>query len=96
MKKEIRYFGELAEKFKTLGHPIRLSIIHMLCNCGCQKLQVKAIYEELNIDQSSISRHLNIMRRSGILERIQEGNNTFYSLCSNDAHVNCVKKCFME
>ncbi len=94
MKKEKQDFEGLAEKFKAIGHPVRLEIISLICSC--KKLKVKDIYKELNLDQPSISRHLNIMRRCGILERIQEGNNTFYCLCKNNSHVNCIKKCFIE
>ena len=69
---------KLAEKFRAIGHPVRVKILNLLCTCGDSKLKVKTIYEKLDIDQPSISRHLNIMRKSGVLQRIQEGSNTFY------------------
>lgn len=95
MDKTIDKYEELSEKFKSISHPVRLKILDMLCNCGSSKLKVKTIYEKLDIDQPSISRHLNIMRKSGVLQRIQEGSNTFYCLCTDDSHVDCIKKCFI-
>ena len=65
MKKERQDFEGLSEKFKSISHPVRLEILNMLCNCGCSKLKVKTIYESLKIDQPSVSRHLNIMRKVG-------------------------------
>jgi len=94
MTKKERDFEELAEKFRVIGHPSRLAILNLLCTCESGKLTVKSIYGTLKLDQPGTSRHLNIMRKSGILERIQEGVNTFYCLCSNDPHVACIAKCF--
>ena len=94
MLEESRDFEVLAEKFKAIGHPVRIEILSLLCNC--EKLKVKNIYQSLNIDQPSISRHLGIMRRSGVLERIQIANDTFYCLCSKSYHTECIKRCFIE
>jgi ArsR family transcriptional regulator, arsenate/arsenite/antimonite-responsive transcriptional repressor len=94
MKKEKQDFEGLAEKLTTIGHPVRLEIINLICSC--KKLKMKDIYKQLNLDRPSISRHLNIMRKSGILQRLQKGNNTFYSLCSDNQHVDCIKSCFIE
>ncbi len=94
MKKEIRDYEVLAEKFKTIGHPVRLAMLNLLYTCDSSKLTVKSIYETLKLDQPCASRHLNIMRKSGILERVQEGVNTFYCLCFNDPQVRCITKCF--
>tara|TARA_R110001592_G_scaffold362899_1_gene678748 strand:+ start:1804 stop:2091 length:288 start_codon:yes stop_codon:yes gene_type:complete len=95
MIKKLEDFESLAEKFRAIGHPVRVKILNLLCTCGDSRLKVKTIYEKLDIDQPSISRHLNIMRKSGVLQRIQEGSNTFYCLCTDDSHVDCIKKCFI-
>jgi len=93
--KETREFEILAEKFKAIGHPDRVAILNLLCTCNCSKLTVKSIYETLKLDQPGTSRHLIIMRKSGILKRIREGANTFYCLC-DDPHVECIKKMLWE
>jgi len=87
-------FEDIAEKLKVIGHPIRLSIFHLLCNCGKERLKVKSIYEALGQAQASKSRHLDIMRRAGILERQQEGNKIYYCLCTENSGINCLRKCF--
>ena len=84
----------LSEKFKALGHPIRLSIFHLLCTCGAKRLKVKSIYETLELEQASTSRHLDIMRRAGILERQREGKGIYYCLCQQDYGISCLKICF--
>ncbi len=96
MAKRKLAFESLAEKFKAIGHPVRLSIFNLLCNCGTKRLKVKTIYETLSLEQASTSRHLNIMRRAGVVERQQEGNGIYYSLCAEDTWIGCLKNCFTE
>lgn len=96
MSKTIKDFEALSEKFRAIGHPVRVAILNLLSTCDCPKLTVKTIYDTLNLDQPSASRHLNIMRKTGMLERIREGADTFYAICENDPHVGCIKKCFVE
>jgi DNA-binding transcriptional ArsR family regulator len=86
-------FETLAEKFRVIGHPVRIAILDLLCNCGYSKLTVKSIYRTLELDQPNASRHLGIMRKSNILERIQAGGDTFYCLCKNN-QVACITACF--
>ncbi len=80
--------------FKAIGHPVRVAILKLLCTCGCNRLTVKSIYEKLDIDQPSASRHLSIMRSTGLLERVQEAGSTFYCFCTSNLHVACINKCF--
>lgn len=94
MTKKIEEFESLAEKFKAIGHPTRIAILNLLCTGGCSRMMVKNIYKKLKLDQPSVSRHLNIMRKSGVLKRVQEKGNTFYCLCLDDNQVNCFKNCF--
>lgn len=94
MTEELKEFEGLAEKLKAIGHPVRVAILNLICTCGCNRLTVKSIYERLNLDQPSVSRHLSIMRNTGVLERIQEANSTYYCLCDEDPQVACIKRCF--
>jgi len=96
MTENIQEFEGLAEKLKAIGHPIRLSIFHLLCTCGAKRLKVKTIYETLKLEQASTSRHLDIMRRAGILERQREGNGIYYCLCDEDSGIACLRRCFKE
>ena len=94
ISKPVQDLEGLAEKFRAIGHPARVAILNLLCTCGCQKLTVKSIYETLSLDQPSASRHLNIMRKAGMLVRDQEGVNTYYRLCDRNLHVGCIRRCF--
>ena len=94
ISRTVQDFERLAEKFRAIGHPARVAILNLLCTCGCQKLTVKSIYETLGLDQPSASRHLNIMRKAGMLMRDQEGVNTYYGLCDKNLHVACIRRCF--
>lgn len=63
---------------KALAHPIRISIIGMLEEGNRQT--VTQIHQRLNIEQSTASHHLGILKDKGVLQSKREGKNTFYSL----------------
>ncbi len=96
MKQNFKTYENLAEKFKSIGHPVRVAILDLLCNCGAERLTVKSIYEKLKLRQSEVSRHLGIMRKNGVLMRMQESGFTFYCLCTHDSYVQCIRKCFVN
>ena len=96
MKRNFKTYENLAEKFKSIGHPVRVAILDLLCNCGSDRLTVKSIYEKLKLNQSDVSRHLGIMRQNGVVMRVQESGFTFYCLCQHDSHVKCIRKCFIK
>ena len=88
-------YMKLSEIFKSIAHPDRLAIIQLLCKGGSsQRMTVKSIYNTLKLDQPIVSRHLSIMRNSGLLKREQEGNNIYYSICNDKETVSCITNCF--
>ena len=42
MKRDFKTYENLAEKFKSIVHPVRLAILDLLCNCGADRLTVKS------------------------------------------------------
>ena len=68
-------FDAVAAYFSVLSEPTRLRIMHALCE---QEKTVSQIVEELGATQTNISRHLNLMHRSGVLARRKEGNQVHY------------------
>ncbi len=63
--------------FKALADPIRLEIIDFLANgekCVCE------IVEQLTIIQPLVSRHLRILRESGIVTDRRDGTKKMYKL----------------
>lgn len=85
-------WNDLAEALKSTAHPERIAILHLMCNCGCDQMMVKDIYSALRLEQSITSRHLGIMKKSGVLKReIKEGK-TFYRLNKENRTAQCIKK----
>jgi len=70
-----RAFDAVAAYFGVLSEPTRLRIMHAICE---QEKAVSQIVEELGATQTNISRHLNLMHRSGVLARRKEGNQVYY------------------
>lgn len=70
-----RYFEKKAEILKAISHPTRLKILELLKErkrCVCE------IYPALKQEQPNISRHLNLMKRAGILDSRKEGLHITY------------------
>ena len=66
-----------ARIFKALGHPTRLSIVEMLADgerCVCE---IVPAFED---SQATISRHLDVLLRAGIVRRRREGVKMIYEL----------------
>ncbi len=75
MEKLDHAFDAVASYFSVMSEPMRLRIMHALCE---QEKTVSQIVDELGATQTNISRHLNLMHRSGVLARRREGNQVYY------------------
>lgn len=85
---------ELSEMLKAIAHPSRMAIMFLLCNDKNKKMTVKCVYEQLNMPQPVISRHLGILKNSGLLRRVVKGSKTFYEIEENNKNVQHISKCF--
>lgn len=77
---------ELAYKIKAdflsaLAHPVRLEIIEFLKD---GEKNVGSIAKELGIPQSSLSRHLTLLRENGILKTRPVGTTIYYDIDTHD------------
>lgn len=68
----------LAEQAKALAHPARLAIIEILaardtCICG-------EIVDVLPLAQSTVSQHLKVLQRAGLIEGTVDGPRSCYCL----------------
>lgn len=86
----LKEYEDLAEQIKSLAHPERIAILKLMCDNDCRKMTVKSIYEKLEIEQPVASRHLSIMRKSGLLKRQQERNTTYYGPCVEKERVHAL------
>lgn len=71
------HFAERARIMKAMAHPSRLMMVDELsrgerCVCDLQEL--------VGHDMSTVSKHLGILKKSGIVEDERRGKNIFYRL----------------
>ncbi len=67
----------VAMRFRSLGEPMRLKILHLLEG---GELTVGQLVERLNSSQANISKHLKVLVGAGILSRRAEGTAAYYSI----------------
>ncbi len=63
---------------QTLADPTRLRILDLLRG---GEVSVNEIVENVDIDQSGVSRHLRILQQAGFVRVRPQGQKRFYSLC---------------
>jgi DNA-binding transcriptional ArsR family regulator len=66
-----------AEFFKALGNPIRLAILDTLRS---GEKSVGDLYAELELEQSSVSQQLAVLRQKGFVEARKAGTTVFYTV----------------
>jgi DNA-binding transcriptional ArsR family regulator len=66
-----------AAVFKALGHPTRLFIVEELSR---GKRCFHELSEMLDVDKSTVSRHLLILKNAGVISDEKRGNKMIYSL----------------
>ncbi|MCL1089144.1 metalloregulator ArsR/SmtB family transcription factor [Shewanella profunda] len=74
MKERIKVKANI---FKALGHPTRLWIVEQLADgekCVCE------FVEAVDVDFSTISKHLSVLRNAGIVDMDKRGKQIFYRL----------------
>lgn len=84
---------KIAFILKTVAHPMRLGIVHLLEQH--RELSVSQICEMLGSEQSLTSHHLQIMRLKGILLVRRQGRAMLYSLKERSIYaiIECLENC---
>lgn len=90
---DVEQLDKAANMLKAIAHPMRIAIIGFLE--GGKKLTVTQIHELLEIEQSTTSHHLGILKDKGVLSSKREGKNTFYFLKHQNLTqiVDCLNRC---
>ena len=94
MNKElVEKLERIAYILKTVAHPTRLAIIHLLEQHP--ELSVSNLCEILGTDQSLTSHHLQNMRLKGILQVRRDGRSMMYSLKEKEVSliIECLESC---
>lgn len=69
--------GFKAELFKTLGHPVRIRILELLRQ---QEMTVSDLQAQLEVEMSSVSQQLALLRARHLVVGRKEGTSVFYSV----------------
>ncbi|PHI21960.1 transcriptional regulator [Lewinellaceae bacterium SD302] len=90
---EANKLERIAYILKTVAHPLRLGIVHLLEQHP--RLSVTQICEALESEQSLTSHHLQNMRLKGILSVKRDGRSMMYSLKERDVSliIECLENC---
>ncbi len=67
----------VAERFKVLGDPLRLRLLHILEE---GERSVGSLVEETGASQANVSKHLQILRRAELVSRRKDGLMAFYRI----------------
>lgn len=90
----VEQLEQASSMLKAIAHPVRISILNYLD--GGKILTVTEIHHLLNIEQSTTSHHLGILKDKGVLASKREGKNTYYFLKHPNLGgiVECMTNCF--
>ncbi|WP_283136587.1 ArsR/SmtB family transcription factor [Rhizohabitans arisaemae] len=70
-----------AEFFRTLGHPVRIRVLELLQD---GPRPVRDLLGEIEIEASSLSQQLAVLRRAQIVTAVREGGTVVYTLSTPD------------
>lgn len=70
-----------AEFFRMLGHPVRIRVLELLQD---GPKAVRELLTEIEVEPSSLSAQLAVLRRSGIVTATREGSTVVYALAGAD------------
>lgn len=70
-----------AEFFRMLGHPVRIRVLELL---QAGPMPVRELLAAIEIEPSSLSQQLAVLRRSGIVTATRTGSTVVYELAGGD------------
>jgi ArsR family transcriptional regulator len=80
----------IAGRFRILGEPSRLKLIHALQN---GERSVSDLVQASGLTQANVSRHLNTLAHAGMLSRRKQGLQVFYSVADPEIFKLCDHVC---
>ena len=70
-----------AEFFRMLGHPVRIRVLELLSD---GPMPVRELLSQIEVERSNLSQQLGVLRRSGIVSSVRDGDTVVYSLAGPD------------
>lgn len=90
MKMREDMFQPVAERFRALGEPARLRILHALRQ---GEAAVGDLAEATGLNQANLSKHLQLLHALGFVRRRKAGLFVYYALSSDDIFQLCDIMC---
>lgn len=81
MKETKEMYEEITEVLKVLAHPVRLSLVKIMLAKG--PTNVTAMYEYLQMPQSTISQHLSKLKAAKTIKGTRKGLEIYYEVTDN-------------
>ena len=83
-------FDAVARYFGLLSEPMRLKILHAICQ---SEQSVSAIVAATGASQTNVSRHLALLHRAGVVHRRRDGNAVYYRVADPEFVTMCRTVC---
>ncbi len=80
----------VAERFRALGDPTRVRLLNVLLQ---GEAPVLALVSRTGIGQPTVSKHLGVLLREGIVARRQQGAQAFYRVADSSVAALCELVC---
>jgi ArsR family transcriptional regulator len=80
----------IADRFKALGEPMRLRLLHALREGECS---VGELAERTGSGQANVSKHLQVLLHQGYLARRKEGTTSWYQITDPQVFTLCSLVC---
>lgn len=85
-----RLYESVSSYFGLFSEPMRLRIMHCLCD---GEKSVADVVQNVESTQTNVSRHLSLMHKQGVLARRKDGVTVFYSIADENAVALCRSVC---
>jgi DNA-binding transcriptional ArsR family regulator len=80
----------IAERFRVLGEPMRIRLLDALREAPAT---VQELQRATGASQQSVSKHLGLLLRSGLVSRSKEGNFSLYEIADDGVFELCEQVC---
>jgi DNA-binding transcriptional ArsR family regulator len=80
----------IAERFRVLGEPMRIRLLDALREAPAT---VQELQRATGASQQSVSKHLGLLLRSGLVSRSKEGNFSLYAIADEGVFELCEQVC---
>ncbi|MFV0457273.1 MAG: ArsR/SmtB family transcription factor [Actinomycetales bacterium] len=71
-----------ADLFKSLAHPVRIRVLELLSE---REYAVRDLRARIDVEQTGLSQHLAVLRRTGLVRQHRAGGQVTYTLVGTEA-----------